>query len=503
MMNGLALVALLAAPAFAVESPPLELADSVEVPPSNEPVEPAVATAGLAITHDLRGEYLRGESIVVRVVLENRGATPMIVPDLSKRPWLVRFGVERPSGEREVRYTTPPPEDRPETWTLQPMGKREVLLEIPSSGAFTAGLHKISFEVHLDGEILPIDGVEANITSASPVAGDLRGMPAWGLERVGHRVGWLHQSAGGYDLYMTRANGVEPVSHGRNTFLARFDSSFEPHTSLPQLQRGLEPFIYWASGDRGIEVLKLDGSEVSTSRVELPYPRFELVGRGTTDSSGAHNIPVWIPAPSGSAGELRVVVIDHGRIKSVSSVSRYPARPAWIESATDSVGSTRLLVGHRGGVDHYSLIAGGSELPARGRRVATGNNPNRRATLAISTHEGNEGLSALFATIVPSEAVSQIEVAWSTLDGSAIGEPRSFDLGEHGAALTQLVAIHPGPEGAWAVEFISGGEAKLLLSTGDVALPPAGTTPFWGAEGGLYARKLTGENGPLSIQRVR
>ena len=88
------LLALCAPPALAASTAPA----LVEAP----------ATGGVVVAADLRQDYVAGFPMLVRITVRNDGDAPTSFPDLASRPWLVRFLVDGPGGQKSERYTTPP-----------------------------------------------------------------------------------------------------------------------------------------------------------------------------------------------------------------------------------------------------------------------------------------------------------------------------------------------------------------------------------------------------------
>lgn len=477
--------------------------------PTSESVE--VSTQTFEVSADLRGEYLLGQPIVITITARNTSTASANFPNLSSRPWLVRFKLEAAdnhgsNSQAQTRFTTPPETDPMGHWSIPPRGMRTVDIEIPSGNGLSRGDYNLSIEVDGEAGLFEVDTRKISIAPPSPVADHLPS-EVMGIERTGLHASWLHQAAEGYDLYMHSVSGEEVNGDSFNTHIAHLTEAVEPKLSRSLPAQSLSRYVYWRDGERGIGFVENSGeSQNRVDIVELPYPQFEFLSRGVTTPSGDLLVPIWIPSPSGITGEVRVAEIHNGQIQAISSVSRMRSKPAWTESGVDNSGALRLLLGHGEGVDLYTL-SGTSGLPARGTRVIQGAGSAVRGAFGISTHEDHQGLSIITAKISTAEeddvgvngetAIEQIATKWWTLNGDLIYTPSPVGLTGEQNIIEQLL---PGPSGAWALIYSNESRGDAFADQQGRSGSISDTESLiWDSEGGLWVRSVSGSS-PVSAR---
>ncbi len=333
----------------------------------------AAAAAGdvpVELSADLRAEYLAGEPILVRLTASNPSAEAQSMADLDSRTWLVKFTMTDAGGGARSWHSTPPGEDPGGRWRIAPRGQRQVLLEVPSSAGLPPGDYTLEVAVDDDGQLRELAPQPLRLAPPDPVGGR-----AWydplAVESVGFQTAWVHRAASGYDLYLHHASGDRPDALIGDYHLLHLDEAIEPILSLSRPQESWDRFIYWQSGERGIRYARLQGHALrgAPRLMEAPYPELELIGRGSTDPGGGLHVPVWIPDPSGSGGELRVVSIRE-RGSRFRSAGHYRERPELVETAVDGAGELRLLVLSDDLVLYHLSSAG--DLPAAGELLLGG-----------------------------------------------------------------------------------------------------------------------------------
>ena len=330
---------LLAAPALA------------ESPPASAPTQPSPAIRPV-LSADLRAEYLAGKPVLIRFDVQNPSAEPTTFADLSSRPHLVRFELTGPDGKVQHRFNTPPETDDGRQWALGPRGRRQVLLQIPSSGGFKPGQWQVAITVLDDAGEVRLDPHTFILSKPRPVSASLAHDPL-GSERSGHQAIWLHKAAEGYDLYLHHSQGTRPERTLGEYYLVHLDTRIEPVLTHSRPLERSGRHVYWQQDDRTIAYLQLDGQQVRgrIATIQVPWPTVSVVSRGATDPNGDLHVPLWVPAPKGSGGELRVASVrgqDGARFR---SVVRLPRPPAWVESTVDASGDLRLLIAHDGFLD--------------------------------------------------------------------------------------------------------------------------------------------------------
>ena len=353
----LALSLLVTAPSVAQEGPE---------PPRPAEVQPSPKAE---VSANLRAEYLAGEPILVRFEVSNPHAQPIVFPDLAGRPHLVRFHLTGPDGEETVRFNTPPAEDGGRTWTLSPRGRRQVLLQVPSSAVFAPGGWSITVHILTGSGELVLPSHDFVLARARPVAGSMS-VDALGTARAGHVAVWVHKAKDGYDLFLHHADGRRPERTIGDYHLAHLERRVDPVLTHSRPQERWGRYLYWQLDDRTVEYVQLDGQQLrgERRRLQVPWPGVEVMGRGSTDADGGLHVPLWVPGPRGTAGELRVASVRSPTGPRFRSVARLPRPPTWVETAVDGTGALRLLVSHDGLLDLYTVTATG-ELPAIGHRL--------------------------------------------------------------------------------------------------------------------------------------
>jgi hypothetical protein len=456
--------------------------------PPEDPVSPKAAPR-LEIGTDLHAEYLAGERMLVRFEVQNNSTKPAQFADLSARPWLVRFKVTAKNGATQTRYNLPPDVDEGRKWTLAPRARREVLLEIPSSSTFKAG--EYSLEIHIlddNGErILPAHPFR--IRAALPVGGQIA-YEALSTARGGHQVLWVHSALEGADLYLHHADAADPARTLGNYHLLHLSEIVHPILAQAAPQQVWDRHIYWMKSKRSLSYARIRGQTLRAAPATLnfPYPEVELIQRGATDGEGSLHVPFWVPAPSGTGGELRVASVNDRGVPRFRSVIRATTKPGLISTGVDSTGGLRLLLGGSGALDLYSFGADAA-LPATGKRILLAESGVIAAQIGfLPESEGVPGGMAI--GVLQKEAHEDGErftVAWVAMDGRELMRWPAFTM-EAGSSIKDVL-ISPNTYG---LVIQAGSGAHHLLG------PDGHLRPIPAAHLGTLVPRL---NGGLSIRR--
>jgi hypothetical protein len=475
---------------------------------AQEPPAAAATTVAAAdaptVVAGLRSDYLQGGKIVVPITLRNDTAEAMAVPDLRERPWLVTFEMQLPNGNKQTRRTAVPESDAGRTVLLRPGAERSVLLEVPSGAKLAAGEYLLGLTIDLGrdapGVVMPIP---VRIGPARPVAGDVARAAA-GPSAVD--AVWLHEAKEGFDLYLHQADPKDPSRTLGQWFLTHLDAKATPRLTAARGQDAMNRAVVWFEGDRTVHALRLQGVQTrgAPDRITLPWPKAELVGQPAIDGSGRLHVPLWVPAPGGKRGELRVLTIgDRGRpaFRKLTALDR---RPADLEVTVDAAGSVHLLVALEQAVDVYTVRAtppGEPDLPVPGRRVATAG-PDRVVVGGtfgdLPEAEGRKGgLAVLVATRGESGLVSR----WVGLRGGDLAELPALPWGPDDRLLALLPAGMDAPGVALRV---GGGKPAFRSAVGTVPLPggSGGDWSLWRTPDGAAAVRRVHAKGPVSITRL-
>lgn len=433
------------------------------------------APNGARVTVDLRGEYLAGFSLLVAVTVHNDGTAPLQFPDLAARPHLVRFLLDGPKGKSE-RYSTPPATEPSTTWTIQPQSERRVLLEVPSSAAFPAGDWTLGLRILDPAGAVEVAPRPVVIAPARPVGG----APLWEAtvaSNTGAMMPWVHQARDGFDLYLMQHAAKRPDRVVAQYHLAHLDRAAEPVLTRARPSEAQSRFVYWISGEQALTYGRIEGTVLRSPRtIGIAYPKAELLGRGVTDGRGGLIVPLWVPAPSGSGGEVLAMCIDDRGQAVLRPVGRYTQRPAQVATAIDASSNLLLALAEPAGVAVFRVDPlAPPEMPARGARVWKTEGGWSPRALAFDTLPDNGqhpgGLSLLTVLSRPTGETAAARTLWADLSGRVFqdstagawtlpGEVRALLTAGYGAwyALTQDTA------GAWWYAAQNGTSTKVEAS---------------------------------------
>lgn len=401
--------------------------------PTDAPTAEASPEPTLEYEALLRPEYLAGQPITVPVRIWNSSTSTLTAPDLERRPWLVGFTFKVGDGELERRRTTPPETDPGQTIRLAPRSQRRTLLQLPLGHTLSPGEYDLQVQLSTTDPPQALATATVQVAQPRPVEADLlRGVSA-ARRSTDHTV-WLHKAADGFDLYLTPVSGL---SKGRTRWLAHIPDQVRPILTESSSAEGGTRHVAWQNGKRGIGWLAVEapGVESIIQTFETPWPAIELIGQPATDGSGNLHVPIWIPAPKGKNGEIRILtVMDRGAV-SYRRAAAFKRRPVSVVTTVDDAGSVQLLVATDEAVDLYSVRTSGDAhtgLPIPGRRVLRADEGtavvDAQFGLLPSTGDSAGGLSVLTTT----QANGQLRSQWSSLRGTPLHALAATPLPENG-----------------------------------------------------------------------
>lgn len=350
----------------------------------------AKAANGLVIRADLRDEYIVGSPILVEITVRNDGKTALTGPDIAARRHLVRFALVNPEGTKTERFSTPPAFDTGGDWTLAPGGRRSVLFEVPNSRGLPVGSYSLTLHVEQTGPAaspavagtVPAGTTPGQTTTslptqpfqlvpARPLPGRFPYEPA--IARTsGASLVWTQAAQHGFDVYLDRyAPGSADVVETRHRLL-RTTTPVSPMQSRAASSGIRSRHLYWMSADNEVRLAKLEGTrlEGAPRALAAPWPKVEPMARGVTDGKGGFSLPIWVPAPKGEGGMVRVLCADERGGIVFRVVADFPSRPPVAETSLDAAGNLLLALGHSKGLDLYRVDAAWPpELPASGKRA--------------------------------------------------------------------------------------------------------------------------------------
>jgi len=449
----------------------------------------------------LRGDYLQGGKVVVPITLRNDTAEALAVPDLRVRPWLVTFELELPNGNKQKRRTAAPERDAGQTLLLRPGAERSVLLEIPSGSKLAAGDYRLGLTVDLGrdapGVVMP---VPVRVGPARPVAGDVARSAA-GPGAVDAL--WIHEAREGYDVFLHQADPRDPKTTLGHWHLAHIDDKATVALSAARTEDVPNRAVVWFDGTRTVHALRLQGvlPRGEPDRVTLPWPSVELAGQPAIDGGGRLHVPLWVPAPSGTRGELRLLTVgDRGR-PAFRKLTALDARPSDLEVTVDAAGSVHLLLSRPDAVDVYTVRSeplSETGLPVPGRRVAEARPGESVLGGSFGIVPEGEGRKGGLAVLVAASTEAGLASRWVRLQGGELADLPVLPW----AADDRLLALLPSGMDAPGVALRAGGGKPVFrTAAGTVALPggSGGDWSLWRTDDGAALLRRVGAPGPVTV----
>lgn len=348
----------------------------------------ASLSSGLVARAEFPDEALHGFPVVVNLEVRNPTDSPQKCPDFSTRPHLVHFKLTSPTGQVSERFNTPPAFDTGGEWALPPGSRRSVRLEIPSSGGFAAGEWKVTVLAGEPGAVTTFPEKALRLSPARPAGG-----AAYYDKLIANASGavfpWVHQAASGFDVYVDH---YTPGASGR--LLARYHAAHLTAVATPVISRGApvnarSRHLYWTVGASGLAIAKLEGlgAVARLQSVDMPWPSAVPIARGVTTGRQALAVPLWIPAPRGTGGEVKLLWVDERGATAYKSVADLPLPATRAETAIDAGGNPVLALAHARGIDVYRADGNlPAHLPASGKRAWEADGGWSTAALAFDTH---------------------------------------------------------------------------------------------------------------------
>lgn len=452
-------------------------ADPPSPAPSAAPAAPLAAASGFTLSADLRAEYIQGQPVLVTLAVANDGKETRNFPDLAQRPHLVTFELLR-DGATQRRFNTPPEQDPDQNWRIAPGARREVLLEIPSGAGIPAGEYQLTVKVKVgDGELAfgpkPIRVVAPKAVAAS---GPWQAATA---EKAGIQTAWVHQGAKGAQLYLHVADAARPGVTVGNYFLGDLPGAVEPVLTWALPSQAWGRHVYWLEGTNTIGSIELDGPgrAGAVQRFTAPWPKVELLGVGVTDEEGGLYVPLWVPAPKGGGGEVRVLGEGEKGTPQLRKVAAFTEKPSHVTTAVDGAGNLRLVLHHGGVVDQYTVDTNpANTLPAKGQRLASpeGTVPivSRFGVLPAAGEEKG-GLALLVVDrITAPDGAAKLQGRWLSTQGSTL---RTLDA--VAAPKGDVVDVLPSGADSFTLLVRGADGALSAFSRGKTTPVPSGVDP--------------------------
>jgi hypothetical protein len=456
------------------------------------------AASTVSASFGLRNEYLVGDKLLVPITLSNPSDSPVTVPDLSSRPWLVSFEIESADGRTQHRRTAPPSVDSGRTLTLAPRARRYTLLEIPSGGAIPAGGYTLTVTVDLGDRKLKAQPQSIQVVPPRPVGGQVAVSTRSGFDTV-----WVHRAEDGFDLYLHQLDATQPDRPRGHWHLGHLDRAVTPLLSEASAADDSSRYVLWLEGGRDVVLAQIQGTSFrgEPRRLTVPWPKVEVPAAPMLDGRGRVSVPLWVPAPSGTGGEIRLLAFDERQRPVFRRVASFPARPT-VRTTVDDSGNAHLVVGTGGTVDLYTLRADlppNHELPVAGRRLVQLPDGERLAELTfvdLPTAKGQRGGLALQLTLRRGPG---LQTRLVSMGGKTLSDLPGIPVADDDT----LIAAVPGGWTTPSVVIERGGQLVLEQDAATSALPPSlkqslGWRVVRGGDGQPYLVLLQ-PSGPVTV----
>jgi len=372
---------------------------------------------------------LAGHKVSLSFIVRNATTKPLSFPDLSARPHLVHFLLTDENGKQQKRFNTPPTQDSDERWTLAPRTQRKVQLLLPSGGALTAGVYELAIEIADDLATTTVLG-PSPLALQPPDPIQIDGpINVVNLGTTSGSLVWLQRASTGADVYLQTGLQGGRAQANRNWHLLHLPEPEEVHITHGRSADAKTRHLYWKSG-KDLIYAKLQGRAIEddrTHRVGLPYPDWSLLGRGVTSGAGRLLVPIWVPAPKGRLGEIRIVVVDERTGARFHRFIDAQRKPLWTHTGIDAGGALRMLLVGDQGLTQWSLRAEGlPEIPGAGARLTPKDHSVKGAVYASLPDVGPDAKGkGIFAWSLQKGLV---QARWLTLGGTNVHELPSRDL---------------------------------------------------------------------------
>ena len=212
------------------------------------------------------------------------------------------------------------------------------------------------------------------------------------------------------------------------------------------------------------------------------------------------HLPIWIPAPKGSGGELIVLSLRDRGQRSYRSLAKYDSQPTWIETGIDSGGNLRLVFPNQGHLDQYTIVSS-TQLPGAGKRLLQAED-GKQALAArytvLEPSEGRPGGLALFVLL--EEPEGQVSGQWFALDGSPLGSIAALTLGE--GRISDVLPLGY-DDYAVLVTRPDGQLSVLQPAQAELQAKPQANSTLVGDADTLWLRSVVSSKGPTLSTKLR
>ena len=267
----------------------------------------ATAMADAEVSASVHGRAVRGQSIRVMIQVSNPTTEPLSFPDLTNRPWLVRFETVDPEGTRRTLFSTPPDVDTKQRWTLAPNGRRRAHFDVPTSSTWSLG----SASLRVSVEDTSLDRVRVEVVDLKPHHVDEGGKP-------------VDQATGtGASLLSVPVNSSTELwlsQGGRTHYLATVAGAINAELSVSRIEQAIGRWITWTDNTGQVWAMRTQDEPFP---LRLPWPAVRTCGRAATNASAQLILPLCIQSPRGDFDQLIAAVVDGPGSPKTRHVSRF------------------------------------------------------------------------------------------------------------------------------------------------------------------------------------
>ena len=431
------------------------------------------------ISASMQPVQFKGSPLVVDFEIHNSSASALVMPDLSARPDLVRFEL-RQRRVRERRYNTPDEGTASATWQMPAGAQRELRLEVPGSAGLPVGPLTVDIEVRTSApQTLQTQRVE--VVHPAPVSGDLSGLTAApGTQHPD--VIWVHAHNDSHILVLQHHRGERRYQLA----LSDLSQTIQPWLSRSRRDALGERSVVWLTGANRLHVLRMRGQRTrgKPSSINLPWPAAQIISHPSTDRDGTLRVPMWIPAPSGDQGELRLATVSGKQPAQFPKILSLSARPEQVLNTVDATGRAVVYVMQADRVDTFTPPAQ-TGLPWTRRTLWQATSGRVASRIALGDFPATEGFPGGTALLLATNWSEGTATHWRTLQGELL---QGHALVPHQGRLQQLV-----PRGEdWPALLFEGGTVVV----GDTQRTVTGSGHLATAQDALMWRTLT-QKGPV------
>ena len=270
----------------------------------------AVATADTEVSASVHSRAVRGQSVRIMIEVRNPTSEPLSFPDLTNRPWLVRFETVDPDGIRRTLFSTPPDVDTEQRWMLAPNGRRRAQFEVPTSNTWSLGSASISVSV-VDTSL---ERIRVNIVDLEPHHVDHGGRPVDQTNRAGASL--LSVPIGSStELWLSQGD--------RTNHLVTIPGVINAELSVSRIEQAIGRWITWTDDAGQVWAMRAQDEPFP---LRLPWPAVKTCGRAATDASAQLILPLCVQSPRGDFDQLIAAVINGPGSPKTRHVSRFKPR---------------------------------------------------------------------------------------------------------------------------------------------------------------------------------